>query len=252
MRQRLRCGRVGTRCSGINHPKRQLFVDTFPIPVPARKHKSSAKKAHPNHAKRQRSNKVTPPKDPTKKKTPLTPQARRERQRTRHKEKQERAKSLRICRHCGEPAIPGQTRCEHCAERHRISCKTYDRRRRAPTEQHNEGLLGEPTAPDAPSNAISQTAKRTNEPPPKPVTGTTKPRTGGSTTGSETSAPSAKSFTAAMPKNSGRGPRNLVYAGIAATRPFKPDPLREMRGAPSAVLQARRCRQKTAGKQTTT
>ena len=53
--------------------------------------------------------------------------------------------------------------------------QTYDRRGPAAAEQHNEGLRGEPTAPDAPSNAISQTAKRTNEPPPKPTTGTTKP-----------------------------------------------------------------------------
>ena len=150
------------------------MTDTFQIPE-----RTSKKKHKPNsnasNTKSKGSKKRTAPKEPVPKRTPLTPEARRERQRTRHKEKRERAKSLGICRHCGEPAILGQTRCEQCAERHRISCKTYDRRRRAATEQHNEGLLGEPTAPDAPSNAISQTAKRTNEPPPKPATGTTKP-----------------------------------------------------------------------------
>ena len=31
------------------------------------------------------------------------------------------AKASGLCRHCGEPAIEGQTRCDRCAERHRLS-----------------------------------------------------------------------------------------------------------------------------------
>ena len=150
--------------TGMPSAKPQLFIDTFQIPkrTGKKKHKPSS---NVSNTKSSGSKKRTAPKEPVPKRTPLTPEARRERTRTRDKEKREIAKSLGICRDCGEPAILGQTRCEQCAERHRISRRTYDRRRRPAAEHHNEGLLGEPTAPDVLSNAISQTAKRTNAPP---------------------------------------------------------------------------------------
>ena len=44
--------------------------------------------------------------------------------------KQERAKSLSLRRHCGEPAIEGHTRCEPCAECHRVTRRAYNRKRR--------------------------------------------------------------------------------------------------------------------------
>ena len=151
------------------------------------------------------------------------------------------------------PAIPGQTRCEHCAERHRISCKTYDRRRRAPTEQHNEGLLGEPTVPDAPSNAISQTAKRTNEPPPKPVTGTTKPPNRREYDRLRNQRPERKEFHrrhAQEQRQRAKESGLCRHCGNAAI----PSQIRCERCAERHRQSCRRgdARQKTAGKQTTT
>ena len=106
--------------------------------MPARKHKSSAKKAKTNDTKRQRSKKVTPPKDPTKKRIPLTPQARRERQRLSNKQHLVKAKALGLCRHCGKPAIEGQTRCDRCAEKHRVSYKVYGIKRRAKAKEASQ------------------------------------------------------------------------------------------------------------------
>ena len=116
---------------GISHPKRQFFVDSFPLPVPVRKLKSSSKRAQPNDGTQQKSRKVTAPKEPREKRIPLTPEARKERQRKQFKERLEKAKSLGLCRHCGEPAIEGRTRCVPCAETHQVSRRRYDAERRA-------------------------------------------------------------------------------------------------------------------------
>ena len=43
----------------------------------------------------------------------------------------ETAKAIGKCKHCPQPAIPGQTRCESCAEKHRISRRKNDTDRRA-------------------------------------------------------------------------------------------------------------------------
>ena len=188
---------------GLHHARPQLFIDTFQIPerTGKKKHKPNS---NANNTKPKKSKKLTAPKAPVPKRTPLTPEARREIQRTRQKENRERAKSLEICRHCGEPAIEGQTRCKQCAEKHRISRRAYarrayDGRRHAAAKQHKEDLRGGPTVPPSPG-------------------------TGRSTTGSETSAPSAKSTTAAVPRNSARGPRSPAYAGTAASRPYQARP----------------------------
>ena len=160
---------------GLHHARPQLFIDTFQIPerTGKKKHKPNS---NANNTKPKKSKKLTAPKAPVPKRTPLTPEARREIQRTRQKENRERAKSLEICRHCGEPAIEGQTRCKQCAEKHRISRRAYDGRRHAAAKQHKEDLRGGPTAPDSLSNAIPQTANRTNQPWPIPTNGTTKSR----------------------------------------------------------------------------
>ena len=42
------------------------------------------------------------------------------------KKKREQAKFLGLCRHCKAPAIPGQTRCEECAEEHRQARRLSD------------------------------------------------------------------------------------------------------------------------------
>lgn len=107
--------------AGISHPKRQLFVDSYPIPVPARKRKSNSNRIQPNDGAQQKSRKVTAPKEPREKRIPLTPEARRERHRADAEKKRETAKARGLCRHCSKPAIPGQTRCEKCAENHRVS-----------------------------------------------------------------------------------------------------------------------------------
>ena len=48
-------------------------------------------------------------------------------------------KAMRKCKHCSQTAIPGQTRCESCAEKHRISRRKNDKARRA--RQKAEGKL---------------------------------------------------------------------------------------------------------------
>ena len=42
-----------------------------------------------------------------------------------------RARELGKCRNCSKPAIPGQSRCETCAEQHRQSRRRSDAKRRA-------------------------------------------------------------------------------------------------------------------------
>ena len=72
-----------------------------------------------------------------------TPQERREYERARSQtperkeyRRQLRRKNTQIaketgkCRNCSKLAIPGQTNCEGCAERHRISRRAYDVKRR--------------------------------------------------------------------------------------------------------------------------
>ena len=49
----------------------------------------------------------------------LTPEERRERARARAVEKRSKLKEQGLCRDCQQPAIPGQTRCPDCAEKHR-------------------------------------------------------------------------------------------------------------------------------------
>ena len=125
--------------------KRITFQHTFPLPrkgrprtnprVPAKKHKSVPKKAKATDAKRQRPKKVTPPKGPTKKRLPLMPEARKERQRFNHKQHLAKAKTLGLCRHCAKPAIEGQTRYDRCAEKHRASYQVYSVKRHAKAKE---------------------------------------------------------------------------------------------------------------------
>ena len=56
---------------------------------------------------------------------------RKEYQRLHEQKKRERAKELGPCRNCSKPAIPGQSRCETCAEHHRQSRRRSDANRRA-------------------------------------------------------------------------------------------------------------------------
>ena len=66
--------------------------------------------------------------EPERKKT-STPDH-REYHRLRAREERRRAKEQCLCRDCGEPAIPDQTRCSTCAEKHRLSRRRWQAERR--------------------------------------------------------------------------------------------------------------------------
>ena len=55
----------------------------------------------------------------------------REIHRRTQQEKRKKAKALGMCRNCNNKAIPDQTRCDTCAERHRMSRRRNDADRRA-------------------------------------------------------------------------------------------------------------------------
>ena len=98
---------------GINQPKTQSFVDTILVP----KHKP--------RTSRSRQNKQAGSAPPRKPALP-TPAPKPSKPKKRALTRQER-KDLGLCR-CGSKAIPEQTRCTSCAEKHRIES---ERRRRA-------------------------------------------------------------------------------------------------------------------------
>ena len=121
----------------MTYTKPQLLIDTFHFPKRVCKKPKSDSGA--KDTKSVRSKKRTAPKEPAYKRQPLTPEAKKERRQTQHKEKLDRAKSLGLCGHCGEAAIGGQTRCDQCAEKHRISHRSYDRRRLVPGQCETDG-----------------------------------------------------------------------------------------------------------------
>ena len=53
------------------------------------------------------------------KQVPLTSEERRERTRARAAEHRRNTKKSGLCRDCRQPAIPGQTRCPECVDKHR-------------------------------------------------------------------------------------------------------------------------------------
>ena len=59
---------------------------------------------------------------------------RREQNRLNAQEKRRRAKEQGLCRHCPNPAIPNQTRCPSCAEKHRVSRRKWQARRKEEQE----------------------------------------------------------------------------------------------------------------------
>ena len=154
--------------AGVIYVKPQLFTDTFHLPERGTKKKKYTPDSRANDTRKR-----TPPKAPAPKKVPLTSEERKQRQKVQWKEKYVRAKALGLCRHCGEPAIPGQTRCENCAEKHRVSLRAYDRKRSAAANQTTEDTQAGPTASDPTSKAAPRTDTRSNETRTKPANGTT-------------------------------------------------------------------------------
>ena len=120
--------------------KRITFQHTFPLPrkpqSTPRPPKRAGKKKKPKPASRaDNTKKPAPPKDPIPKRIPLTPEAKKERQQAQRRKRYNDAKALGVCRHCSKPAIKGQTRCQQCAERHRVSRRTYDIKRHAEAKE---------------------------------------------------------------------------------------------------------------------
>ena len=145
--------------TGMNHAKTPLLTDTFRYAK-----RNSKKQKLELRADNTKARKLKTPKEPVPKRIPLTPEERRERQRAAFKEKLEKAKSFGLCRHCGEPAIDSQTRCDSCAEKHRISRREHDRKRRStepPTLQ---------TTPPVPPSEAPEPAKAANQRRPKRAT----------------------------------------------------------------------------------
>ena len=55
--------------------------------------------------------------------------------RRQEQERRQKAKELGLCRDCGQPAIPAQTSCETCADRHRVDRRKWQAQRSAANQQ---------------------------------------------------------------------------------------------------------------------
>ena len=134
----------------MDYAKTQLLTDTFQFP------KWGLKKKQKEATRAERSRKPKTPKDPKPKRVPLTPEDRKERQRVSFKKRLEEAKSLGLCSRCREPAIEGQTRCQECAERHRVRRREDDSKRRAAAKLSEEKPTQGPVAPASPEATAPQ------------------------------------------------------------------------------------------------
>ena len=140
-----RCFRSGLQPAFPPHPspveqaKTQLLIDTFQLQL-----RGGAKKQQAHNSATKNTKKRQTPIDLRRKKPPPGPEHRREYERARsttpeRKEYQRQSRQRRIqiakeagkCRDCSNLAIPSQTMCETCAEKHRISRRKNDARRRA-------------------------------------------------------------------------------------------------------------------------
>ena len=150
--------------AGMLYAKPQLLTDSFHYP------KRGTKKKQKSGTRAERSRKPKAPKDPKQKRVPLTPEAKNERRRTSFKKRLEEAKALGLCRDCREPAIEGQTRCQQCAERHRVRRREDHRRRRAATNKLSEDKPTQgPVAPASPGGTTPQPDQQAEYRKAKPV-----------------------------------------------------------------------------------
>ena len=151
---------LGPRSIPAQYSKRVTFHYTFPLPrkpgstpkppkrtedpTVDRRLTNSRSTKSPTAPKPRRVTKGSPAEKPATPKAKKTPEDRREYElaRSQTPERKEYARQLRRkktqfaketgkCRNCHKPSIPGQTNCEECAERHRISRRAYDINRRA-------------------------------------------------------------------------------------------------------------------------
>ena len=149
--------------AGVNHTERQLFSYSFTLPANSREYLNRLQRRNGTRktstsfltevhtkrakAKRQESTRLSEPDKveiPEQPEAKQTTEARREYDRVRRQTperkeqvRQANRKSRRIaketgkCRSCPQPAIPSQTRCETCAEKHRQSNRKNGAARRA-------------------------------------------------------------------------------------------------------------------------
>ena len=158
--------------AGVRRVKRYIAQRSFNIEqkkrtTPARKNQTAESGSNNTKSKKLKTPKTR--KVPAPKRTPLTPEERKERQRIQFKAKLERAKSLGLCRRCGEPAIQGQTRCETCAEKHRVSSKNKYGETNAVAKLANGDPSNKPKVPDCLGNNLPQPVKQTALPQAKPL-----------------------------------------------------------------------------------
>ena len=160
--------------------KPQLFTDTiyFTKQNPKKqnstaKKKGSKKQTPPKDPSPKRTplspdaKKRTPPKDTPPKRTPLSPEAKKERDRKSDRDKRSRAKAMGLCRDCPQPAIDGLTRCE----KHHAKLLTYARNRRAAGKQSENSPSPNPPARTPQNGADPRPAKLTGQPRPQPGNG---------------------------------------------------------------------------------
>ena len=135
----------------INPTKRQIFVDGFKLPPgwgKAKRAKSTPKPkaTRPRKTPKQRNNRkinrpTLTPEEKVQRRREYEQKRRqllevKERIRLNSKARYWKAKELGLCKeHCGEPATPGKTRCETCAEKHRVTQKLKYANRQAQTKQ---------------------------------------------------------------------------------------------------------------------
>ena len=198
--------------------KRIIFPHTFPLPRKTRPTSTPPKrtaktKGQKTESKANNRKKPTPAKEPQPKQIPATPEAKRERQSIWNKERSTRAKALGLCRHCEKPAIQGQTRCERCAEKHRVTRRAYDIKRRAVAKRAKGELTHKAAVPELPKNSPPQPTNRTSHSPPKVADKSPRPKPAKSTNAFVNNAPNARRPKEEKHTGNGNELRNLACAG---------------------------------------
>ena len=136
----LHCGYCGHR--GVPHEwaigRTFTFTITLPEPSnaggrPPSRSKPAGKTPRKSSPKAQLTKQRLEPADTagvdTKRGNPLK-QEQKERAKKNAQEKRRQAKEFGLCRDCPNPAIPQQSRCEQCAEKHRVSRRQWQAERK--------------------------------------------------------------------------------------------------------------------------
>ena len=174
----------------LNYPKIQHQVDTLQRAKPGPRTKKAKSATDPNHLKAAKTEAKPTHEQPKSKRIPLSQEEKRARQSATEKVKRQKAKELGLCRHCGETAIEGPTRCDTCAEKHRVARRAHDKLRRTATRHKQDSVeaaplpspirthLGQPTTnsavqPLGPANHRQEYDRPRRQSPPKRVEGRT-------------------------------------------------------------------------------